>query len=189
MTVQTTKFSDFASENLNTSTNKVVGVGGGANFQGSAVITWTTSTRPSAPYNGLIGLNTDLEQYEFYNSNTHAWVQLSSSNINLTWNNVTGISASMQQNNGYVTNNAGQVQLTMPATSSFGEVVSVCGYGSGGWKVLLNPLQNIVFGSVVSTTGTGYLASTNQFDQIELLCVVANTTWVSRNSLGNITIV
>lgn len=189
MPLNTIKFSGFAAQNLTYSSNMAVGVGNGANYQGPAVITWSTATRPSAPYNGLLGLNTDLEEYEYWNGNTHLWVQLQSSTNNLIWNNVITTSASMMEGNGYVANNAGQVVLTLPSVCAFGQLVSVCGYGSGGWTIVFNAGQNLVFGKDIATTSSGSLTSSNQFDQVELLCVVANTTFIVRNVQGNLSIV
>jgi len=108
----------------------------------------------------------------------------------LTWNDVTGTSASMAVNNGYLSDNAGLVTLTLPTTVPQFSVIAVAGQGAGGWKIAQNASQLIHFGSSVTTTGTGgSLASTNAFDAIHLLCSVANTTFVVLNSIGNITVV
>lgn len=188
--VQTIKFSQFSDSNLNDVTNKLVGFGAGVNIKEPVRISWTTATRPISPYNGLLGYNTDVNKYEYYDSTLLAWVFLSASNIPppLTWNLITSTSATMLPENGYVTNNVGQVVLTLPALMAFGQRVAVSGLGSGGWKIVFNTGQNIVLGNIVATTTTGTLASTNQFDQIEILCVVANTTFSVRNLVGNITI-
>lgn len=75
--VSTIKFSQFANANLSNTTNQIVGVSspsGGTNFQLSFPLIWTTAGRPSLPSNGLIGYNSDLSQYEYWNG--LAWVQL-----------------------------------------------------------------------------------------------------------------
>lgn len=108
----------------------------------------------------------------------------------LTWNDVTGTSASMAVNNGYLSDNAGLVTLTLPTTAAQFSVIAVAGQGAGGWKVAQNASQLIHLGSATTTTGTGgSLASTNAFDAVYLLCTVANTTFVVLNSVGNITVV
>lgn len=105
------------------------------------------------------------------------------------WNEVTGISQTAAVNNGYILNNAGLVTLTLPSTASVGDVVEVAGKGAGGWKVGQNSGQLIHFGSTTTTTGTGgSLASVNQWDNLRLLCVTANTTWTVLSSQGNITV-
>lgn len=72
--VSTIKFSEFAASNRTLSTNKNVGLSNGANAQADLTVTWTTLTRPSPPYNGLMGYNTDLSEYEFYDTVSAAWV-------------------------------------------------------------------------------------------------------------------
>ncbi len=105
-----------------------------------------------------------------------------------TWNDVTGTTQAMAVANGYVSDNASLVTMTLPSTAAFGTVISVSGAGAGGWLIAQNASQLIHFGNVVTTTGTGgSLASTNQYDSLDLLCVVANTTWTVRNAVGNIT--
>lgn len=108
----------------------------------------------------------------------------------MTWSEVTGTSQSASINNGYVTNNAGLVTVTIPTTAAVGSVVRIAGKGAGGWKVAQNASEIIHFGTVDTTTGTGgSLASTDTNDAVELLCIVANTEWMVISSQGNITIV
>ncbi|CAB4133922.1 hypothetical protein UFOVP265_9 [uncultured Caudovirales phage] len=73
----TITFSQFASANLSSNTSTLVGTtapSGGTNFQVSFPLTWNTEGRPSSPATGILGYNTDLSQYEFWNG--AAWVQL-----------------------------------------------------------------------------------------------------------------
>lgn len=96
----------------------------------------------------------------------------------MPWTTVTGTSQSMTTNNGYTSNNAGLVTLTLPTTSAVGDVLKIAGLGAGGFKIGLNASQLIHVGSLATTTGTsGSVASTNQYDTITLQCLVANTTW------------
>lgn len=187
--VSTIKFSEFDSFDLGNSSNQIVGYAGGLNYKGGKVVSWTTAGRPATPYNGLIGYNTDTNEYEFWNAVLLQWVQIASDTSLFAWNMVTALSQNMTADNGYVPNNIGQVVFTLPTTCSFGERIAVCGYGSGGWRIEFNVGQNAVLGNVIATTSTGYIESTNQFDQIELLCVVADTTFIARNIIGNLTIV
>jgi hypothetical protein len=109
----------------------------------------------------------------------------------ITWNDVPGNSQTMVADNGYVADNAGLCTMTLPVTAAFGTILFVVGNGAGGWKIAQHAGQNIRLGSAGSTTvGTGgSLASTNQYDSIQLLCVVADTTWNSISMDGNITII
>lgn len=117
-------------------------------------------------------------------------IDLSVSTPVLAWTDVTGTSQSAAVNAGYTTNNAGLVTVTLPSTAAYGSIVYVVGKGAGGWKVAQNSGQTIHFLGTNSTTGTGgSLASTVQYDSVELLCTIANTDWTVIDSMGNITIV
>ncbi len=75
--VNTIKFSEFSDIDLNNTNNKIVGIDsttGGNNIKIPSVITWTTSTRPSIPYSGLIGYNTTINKYEYWNGTT--WISV-----------------------------------------------------------------------------------------------------------------
>lgn len=107
------------------------------------------------------------------------------------WSEVTGTSQSMAVGNAYILNNAGLVTATLPSSASVGQLVWVVGKGAGGWKVAQNSGQTIHFGSSNTTTGTGgSLASTNQYDAIQLVCTIANTDWTCTGvAQGNLTVV
>lgn len=106
------------------------------------------------------------------------------------WNEILVMGpTSMVANNGYVTNNAGLVSLTLPLTAAFGTIIRVAGKGAGGWLIAQNAGQNIQVGNVSSTPGAGgSVASTNAFDAIELLCTTADTTWTQLSSVGALNI-
>jgi len=108
----------------------------------------------------------------------------------MAWNDVTGTSQTMAVGNGYTANNASLVTLTLPATAAVGDRVSVTGYGAGGWRIAQNSGDIIHFGSSDTTTGaTGRLDSTNRYDSIQLVCVVANDEWSTVGGpQGNITV-
>ncbi len=107
------------------------------------------------------------------------------------WNNVTTSTQALGTNQGYVTNNgATLVTYTLPATAVQGNTVVISGYSSGGWTIHQNAGQQILFDGASTTVGTGGSLSSNiATDQVTLLCVIANTTWVVQNSVGNLTIV
>jgi hypothetical protein len=106
-----------------------------------------------------------------------------------TWNNVTTSSQALSVHNGYVTDNgASLVTFTLPVTAAFGTEIAISGMSAGGWKIAQNAGQLIHFGDQVTTTGAGgSLESTNAYDQVRLLCVVADTTWNVEYSIGNLT--
>lgn len=108
----------------------------------------------------------------------------------ITWNTVSGTSQSAAVNNGYITNNANLVTVTLPSTASVGDMVEIAGKGAGGWKVAQNSGQVIHMDGVDSTTGTGgSLASTIRYDAVRLLCITANTDWLVLSGIGNLTVV
>jgi len=97
----------------------------------------------------------------------------------LAWSEVTGTSQTAAVNNGYITNNAALVTVTLPTTIAVGQTVRVAGKGAGGWRIAQSAGQQIHFGAVDSTLGaTGYIGSTNRYDCVELLCITANLEFV-----------
>lgn len=99
---------------------------------------------------------------------------------------VTGTTQALAVGNLYYANNASLVTLTIPSTFAVGEVIAVMGQGAGGWKIAQNASQNIIFGDQVSTTGTGgSWSSSQQYDNIFLVGMVANTTMAVRSAIGN----
>lgn len=108
----------------------------------------------------------------------------------LSWTVVTGTTQSAAVNNGYIANNAGQVTITLPATSAVGDTVAVMGINNAtGWKIAQNAGNQIFFGTSSTTSGTGgSLTSTATRDVVYLVCVVANGAWNVVSSIGNITV-
>lgn len=105
-------------------------------------------------------------------------ITISGTGSGIGWTEVTGTSQAAAPDSGYVTNNAGLVTVTLPTTAAFGTAISIIGKGAGGWLIAQNSGQNIQVGNVSSTVGAGgSIASTNQFDSIDLLCTTADTTW------------
>ncbi len=108
----------------------------------------------------------------------------------ITWSEVTGTSQTAAVDNGYITNNAGLVTVTLPSTAVVGKIVRVAGKGAGGWKIAQNASGKIYISGQTTTTGTGgYLASSNTHDAVELVCIVANNEWETISMVGNITYV
>jgi len=95
-----------------------------------------------------------------------------------SWTTVSGSSQAMLGNNGYITNNAGLVTLTLPATSTVGDEIDIIGKGAGGWTIAQGAGQQIVIGNVSSTAGAGgSVSSTNAKDSLQIICTAANTEW------------
>lgn len=94
----------------------------------------------------------------------------------LTWAAAAGTSQAASVASGYITTNGSLCTVTLPGTAAVGDIVGVAGQGAGGWKLAANTGQTIQVGSVATTTAGG-AASTNRYDTIQVICIVANTTW------------
>jgi hypothetical protein len=125
-------------------------------------------------------------------TNAGGSITIASSGGGTTWTDVTGTSATLAVNNGYVADNAGLVTLTLPATATLGDTIKVVGKGAGGWTIAQNANQAMHLGNAVTTTGVGgSIASTNQYDCLEFVCITggASTIWNTLSAVGNLTIV
>ncbi len=109
----------------------------------------------------------------------------------MPWTAVSASTVSLAVGNGYIIDNGTTlVTATLPATAAVGDIIAIVGKSSGGWTIAQNSGQTIHFGAVNTTTGTGgSLSSTLQYDNLELICITANTNFAVRAPLGNITYV
>lgn len=115
-------------------------------------------------------------------------ITISSTAVTANWVNQTSTSVTMAVNTSYLANNAALVTLTLPTTCAQGTEFAVAGVGAGGWKIAQAASQQINFGNVTTTSGTGgFLASSNQFDVVYLVCTTANTQFSVLSTIGNIT--
>lgn len=111
-------------------------------------------------------------------SSTAVWTLTQPSG--LTYSEVTGTTQLATINKGYITNNAGLVTVTLPTIAAQGTQLNIVGKGAGGWRIAQNVGQSIQVGSAVTTAGTGgSVSSTNRYDSIQLVCVTANTLWIT----------
>lgn len=102
----------------------------------------------------------------------------------------TGATQAMAVNTIYTTNNAAQIDYTLPATAAVGDIIKVVGNSANGWTISQNAGQTIHFLSSDTTTGVGgSLTSTTRYDCVEVTCITANTDFCVSDSVGNITIV
>ena len=145
-----------------------MGTGGNADQLGTAVITAGTGITVTP------GANT---------------ITIAATSAGFTWHDVTGGSATLAAQNGYIADAAGLTAFTMPTNNSIGDSIKIVGKGGGGWAIVYAANQYINFGSVITTTTTGGLASTNANDCIELVCTTASATipiFTVVSSIGNI---
>jgi hypothetical protein len=122
-------------------------------------------------------------------SNTTGMITINSVGGGVHWVDQTSAPiAPMVSNTGYVSDSASLITFQLPTAPAFGDVIRIAGKGSGGWKIIQNAGQNIQLGEISTTPTTGGLASTNQYDVVELLCITSPTTFSVLSSIGNITI-
>jgi hypothetical protein len=117
-------------------------------------------------------------------------ITISASGSGLAWVDVTGVSQSIAVNTGYLSNNAGTVAFSLPASANLGDVFRIVGV-QGAWTLSQAANQRILFGSISTTLGiAGSLASTNAGDCVELVATntSASTAWRVISSIGNITV-
>lgn len=136
---------------------------------------------------GLIWGNTSNTDEGTGTINVSGGYYINNNPINaFVWNNLgTATSKTMATNNGYFSNNSTLITYTLPSTAAAGTTFEIAGLGAGGWGIVYNSGQNIQFGNVSTTTTTGSLSSSNQYDCVRLLTTVANTTFEVLSVQGN----
>ncbi len=115
------------------------------------------------------------------------WV--SPSGGGFVWHDVTGGSATLAAQNGYIADAGTLTTFTMPTNNAIGDTIKIVGKGAGGWTIVYGAGQFILFGNQTTTTTTGDLASTNANDSLELICTTASATapiFTVVSSIGNI---
>lgn len=112
-------------------------------------------------------------------------------NISFTWYDITTPTQQMTANNGYIANNAAQVNLTLPVNSNEGDVINIVGKGAGGWIITQGVNQKVYVSPQSSSLGIGgSIASTAQYQSLELVCIEEDTIWTAKNGgQGNFTYV
>lgn len=115
-------------------------------------------------------------------SSTAVWTNIAAGSGLFQWTTISGTSQNAAINNGYVIGNALQTTVTLPGIAPVGALVSIAGEGAGGWILAANTGQTIKMAGT-STSTAGSLTSADQFDSIQVVCSVANTTWVVQSAI------
>lgn len=108
-----------------------------------------------------------------------------------TWNDITSATQLIAVQNGYVTDRAGGVTYTLPATANFGDEFIITGK-QGLWTLAQNANQQLLLGASSTTIGIGgSMTATGVGDSITCVCITAgaSTVWRAYFAVGNITIV
>ena len=110
-------------------------------------------------------------------------IEIASTGGGISWTEIVA-SQNASNNEGYITNLAGGVTLTLPVTASVGDVIRIAGK-AGLWILAQNALQTVHFGNQDTTTGIGgTLTATHARNCVELVCTTANTDWDVLSSIG-----
>lgn len=152
----------------------IVGTYGGTGVNnGSSTITVGGNTTFSGAYT-FTGTLTGNTSVTFPTSGTLA----TTANAGLNWVAAPSTPVAMVATTGYIITDASQVTLTLPATAAVGTLAAVVGFGAGGWILKPNSGQTISINGVSASTS---ITSGGATDCIEVICVVANTTWMTRS--------
>jgi hypothetical protein len=120
------------------------------------------------------------------------WTSAAPAAGGLTWSVITA-DQSVVASHGYICNKGTLLTLTLPASSTAGDLFNVTGINIAlGWKIAQNASQQIFFGTSSTTAGTGgSLASTAIRDSLQLVCVTggSSSVWQVYGSIGNVTVV
>jgi hypothetical protein len=103
-------------------------------------------------------------------------ITLNATGGGFTWHDTTGGSATLAAQNGYKADKSTLTTFTLPTNNALGDTIIIMGSGSGGWEITYTTGQYIQVGSSATTTTTGNLASTNQYDCVTLVCIVASAS-------------
>ena len=108
----------------------------------------------------------------------------------IVWSAVTD-DATFTVDTGVLANKGTLLTMALPTTCAVGKTVRIAGMNaSAGWAISQAANQYIRFGAKVTTVGVGgSLASSVNYDAVELVCLVADLGFEVVSSNGNITIV
>ena len=189
---------------VQTGTNPIVPTGAGLiTINGSVVVAGTNPVRTDGTGANTLALevqiaqaiaSTDVTKIGLCNFNSGQFSVdangfVSSIGGSFTWNNQTADLNPIVKQNGYFANKAAsRLVLTLPTNAVMGDTYKISGFGSQGWQVVAGAGQIIQLGSGSATSVNGSLSSTNQYDQVELVCSPTTTTFIVRDVVGNLTI-
>lgn len=115
----------------------------------------------------------------------------SSASGGFNWIDQTTGTATLVPGTGYITDLAGGVTYTLPATATIGSAFQIVGK-TGLWTIAQNANQQILLGAQATTVGTsGSLSSTSHNDSVELVCITggSSTVWRVIDAQGALTVV
>jgi len=107
----------------------------------------------------------------------------------LSWSVITDATKTIVVNEAYIGNHAAGIDFSLPATAAVGSIFKITGIGAGLTTISQAANQYInVVGSTTTVGAGGSLVATEQFDSIEIVCVVADNGFNVLSMTGNWTI-
>lgn len=93
----------------------------------------------------------------------------------------------MASNTTYLANSGASLcSFVLPSASALGDTIAIVGTNTGLWTLTQAAGQQIFYGTISSTSGTGgSVTATAQYDCIRLRCNAANVSWVVEFAAGN----
>lgn len=108
----------------------------------------------------------------------------------INWSVITTPTQAGAINTGYLVNNSTLSTITLPTTAAVGSVIRIVGMGAGGWRLAQGASQQVIFGNMTNTLGaTGQINSTHERDCVDVVCIIANTTWQVISAIGNLDLI
>ena len=121
-------------------------------------------------------------------SNGAGSITISNTAVGTSWSVVTSGSTTLAAGHSYIANSASQLTFALPATAAVGDTYQILSINTGGFITSQSSGQQIFMGNLSDTlgaTGTITSASTSG-DWIEIVCVVANTTFYANEKQGQV---
>ena len=103
-------------------------------------------------------------------------VNFSNNSTTLAWTDVTSTGQSCTASNGYISDNASPVNMSLPAVCNVGDDIRFANNNTGGFNILPAGGQNIIF-YVQNVTYPQYLVTTSSSAAAHLVCTKANSAW------------
>ncbi len=115
--------------------------------------------------------------------NAAGTITISTSGGGIATTTIAGTSQSASVNTKYIALNASQTTLTLPSVYSVGDVIILAGATSntGGWKINASAGDTVRVLNLTTTAGGSVTSTAQAGECIELVCDVANTSWVTTN--------
>ena len=91
---------------------------------------------------------------------------------------VSATTQNVEINSSYIPTNAATTSFQLPDLAIVGSRVTIAGQGAGGWSLLTGSGQTIELADGGASAATS-VSSSSRYDSIEIICVLADTTWIT----------